>query len=111
MDIDEKITLLNDFIEDYDWDIMRYKRFNVDTKKLEKNREYAYKLKIELEKLKEIRMSNSRYKMLRGRIDYKPISKEISLVLAFSFFFTIFFFINPNLLWLVTYEMVLCVVQ
>ena len=42
---------------------------------------------------------------------YKPISKEISLVLAFSFFFTIFFFINPNLLWLVTYEMVLCVVQ
>ena len=42
---------------------------------------------------------------------YKPISKEISLVLGFSFFFTVFFFINPNLLWLITYEMVLCVVQ
>jgi NADH-quinone oxidoreductase subunit N len=42
---------------------------------------------------------------------YAPISKEISLVLSFSFFFTLFFFVNPNFLWLITYEMVLCVIQ
>jgi len=51
------------------------------------------------------------FEKISARTFYKPISKEISLVLGFSFFFTVFFFVNPNLLWLVTYEMVLCVVQ
>jgi NADH-quinone oxidoreductase subunit N len=51
------------------------------------------------------------FEKITTKVFYKPISKEISLVLGFSFFFTFFFFVNPNLLWLITYEMVLCVVQ
>jgi NADH-quinone oxidoreductase subunit N len=51
------------------------------------------------------------FEKITTKVFYKPISKEISLILGFSFLFTFFFFVNPNLLWLVTYEMVLCVIQ
>lgn len=44
------------------------------------------------------------------RVFYMPISKENSLILGSSFFFSLFFFANPNLLWLISYEMSLCVV-
>jgi NADH-quinone oxidoreductase subunit N len=39
---------------------------------------------------------------------YVPITKVTSLVISFSSFFTIFFFINPGLLSLLVYDMVLC---
>jgi len=42
---------------------------------------------------------------------YRPLLKETSLTLVFSSFFTVFFFINPNFLWLLTHEMALCVVH
>ena len=42
---------------------------------------------------------------------YRPITKEVSLVLGLSSFFTVFFFINPNFLWLLTHEMALCVIN
>jgi NADH-quinone oxidoreductase subunit N len=44
------------------------------------------------------------------RVFYMPISKENSFILGSSFFFSLFFFVNPNLLWLTSYEMSLCVV-
>ena len=47
------------------------------------------------------------FEKIQNKIDYKPISKEISLVLGLSFFFTVFFFVNPNFIWLITYEMAL----
>ena len=47
------------------------------------------------------------FEKIQNKIDYKPISKEVSLVLGLSFFFTVFFFVNPNFIWLITYEMAL----
>jgi NADH-quinone oxidoreductase subunit N len=41
---------------------------------------------------------------------FKPIPKEISFVLNFSSIFTCFFFFNPNLLWLLSYQMASCIV-
>ncbi|MEM1393519.1 MAG: NADH-quinone oxidoreductase subunit N [Cyanobacteria bacterium P01_H01_bin.150] len=47
------------------------------------------------------------FEKIQNKINYKPISKEVSLVLGLSFFFTVFFFVNPNFIWLITYEMAL----
>jgi len=47
------------------------------------------------------------FEKITTKVFYKPISKEIALVLGFSFFFTYSFFVNTNLSWLITYEMVL----
>lgn len=42
-------------------------------------------------------------------LDIKPLSREISLILGSCWFFLIFLFINPNILWLYTQEAVLSV--
>lgn len=47
------------------------------------------------------------FEKIPNKLEYKPISKEVSLILGLSFFFTVFFFVNPNFIWLITYEMVL----
>jgi NADH-quinone oxidoreductase subunit N len=41
---------------------------------------------------------------------FKPMSKEISFVLNFSTLFTFFIFLNPNLLWLISYQMASCII-
>jgi NADH-quinone oxidoreductase subunit N len=41
---------------------------------------------------------------------FKPLSKEISFVLYFSSLSTCFFFFNPNLLWLLSYQMASCII-